>query len=201
MDAIELDRMNEMVASALLGVVFSIGVVYFLHKYPGKPFDYATDRYLETASLKKKDDDVYETSNNDDMAATNYNHNSFNNQNNDDADVAKYIENMNEDDMVRSTKKMQNVFGISEDHVRKAVRQTKEDVRSGGSITDDKFSYSQILDMLVLGAVIAACVYFIDIEAHGVHGDISKVLHALFPLELGTLGVQGETRGGRGGGS
>jgi hypothetical protein len=55
--------------------------------------------------------------------------------------------------------------------------------------------------MLVLGAVIAACVYFIDIEAHGVHGDISKVLHALFPLELSTLGVQGETRGGRGGGS
>ena len=182
-----LEREHEVIASAVLGTIFSIGIIYFLHKYPGKPFDYVNDRYVDNVSLKKKDDDAPEIQDTS-FASTNQ----YNKQNGQDPDLNTYMENLNEDDVVKSTHKMQSVFGISEDNVRTAVRQTKDDLLRGGSLNrDDKFTYSQILDFLVIGGLVCVILYFIDIEAHGVHGDFSKVLQALFPLEFDTLGVGG----------
>ena len=185
-----LEREHELIVSAVLGTIFSIGIIYFLHKYPGQPFDYGNDRYVDNVSLKKKYDDAPEVSADDHYAAVQYN-----TQNNDTNQLNEYVENLNEDDVVMSTQKLQKVFGISEDNVRSAVRQTKDDVRSGRSMNDDGFTYSQLLDFLVMGGIVCTILYFIDIEAHGVHGDISKVLKALFPLEFDTLGVGGRQRG------
>lgn len=186
-----LEREHELIVSAALGMFFSIGIIYFLHKYPGKPFDYVNDRYVDNVSLKKKDDDA------PDIQDTNLDTAQYNTQNGEVTELNTYMKTLNEDDVVKSTRKMQNVFGISEDNVRYAVRQTKEDILNGGSLNDDdRFTYSQILDFLVIASLVCVIVYFIDVEAHGIHGDFSKVLQALFPLEFDTLGVGGGgTRG------
>ena len=135
--------------------------------------------------MKKKDDDAPDTYHDENQL--------YENENNDE-DIKSYMENLNEDDFVRSTRKIQNKFGISEENVRLAVRKTKEDVCHGGHVQDESFSYSQLLDFFVLGCIVCIILYFIDVEAHGIHGDISRILEAIFPSEFNTLGVGGQKR-------
>lgn len=187
-----LEREQELFGSAVLGAVFSLGVIYLLNKYPGRPFDYVNDRYIDSVSHKKKNDDAPDAYNH--QFDADFGENGIKNDEDSLNDVKKYVENIDEDNVVSRSRSIQKVLGISEEDVRDAVRKTKEDVRGGSLVESDGFTLSQLLDIIVIIGMIIACLYFVDMEAHGIHGDLSRVLQALFPQEFETLGISGRKK-------
>jgi hypothetical protein len=158
--------MGDLAWSAAVGLAAGGALLFFLQKFPGKPFKYGASD--DDSSSERIDPNA-----NDEQVIGKKKEYSVN----------EVLETMTEEDVIKKTTKLRKVLGIDEEVVRKAVRKTKDEARSGNSPGDDNHIV-KIADWVVFLILVAAALYFLDISTNG---QVYRVFHGLFPAEFATL--------------
>jgi Fe2+ transport system protein B len=153
--------MEDLVVSSVVGLVVGVALLVLLQRYPGKPFRYDNMKEDEreenetpTTTEKKKEYSVNEV-----------------------------LEEMTEESVIKKTSKLRKVLGIDEEVIRKAVRKTKEEARTG-TVAGDEVNVMRIIDWVVFLILIFGALYFVNI---GTNGQVYRVFHGLFPSEFETM--------------
>eukprot|EP01041_Mallomonas_annulata_P014719 gene14719-31291_t len=162
--------MIDLIISSLIGLILAGGIIIFLSRNPGKPFDYSTGEYI----------DLYSTQNSEKSEGNE------NNENDVGLDLSESIQRISEEDLLKKTASLQKFLGLSEDDIRHAVRKTNKELDTG-IIEQDNVSWSKIFDWILF--IVALCIigYFANKQTNG---DIGRVLAGLFPREFETLGIK-----------
>jgi hypothetical protein len=155
----------DLAVSAAVGVVVGGTLLMLLHRFPGEPFKYdaSGDDQIERKARESEAADSIEKKK--------------------EYSVNEVLEKMTEEDVIKKTTKLRKVLGIDEEVVRKAVRKTKDEARTGVSPGDNNHIV-RITDWAVFLTLIFAGLYFINLSTNG---QVYRVFHGLFPAEFDTL--------------
>lgn len=166
--------MNDLIISSLLGV--GVFIVIF---------------YCNNKSIMKTN------VNNDEEVKDNKNDTNDTNETNEEKELRlknnelldKYLNESNDENLIKKTQFLQKKFGVSEDDIKKAIKQTRNELndKKGFSNMDESISIWKMIDWFVYIVLIFGACYFFNVSTKG---DFGRVLAGMFPREFETLGLK-----------
>jgi Fe2+ transport system protein B len=166
-----LGAMDDLVISSFFGLAVGGTLLALLQRYPGKPFRY--DNMSEEEAKKTEDENETATESSEGSKKKK------------EYSVNEALEAMTEESVIKKTTKLRKVLGIDEEIIRKAVRKTKEEARTGAMVGDE-VSIMRITDWVVFLVIIFGALYFVNVVSNG---QVYRVFHGLFPAEFETLNL------------
>ena len=161
--------MNDLIVSSGLGILLATFIIIYLSHNPGKPFNYSTGESIcedDTSNGNKiKISDPGEIQNEDNKES---------------------IPQLNEDNLVMKSAKIQKVLGLSEDDIRQAVRVTNLQLKSG-KLEQDVFTFAKCFRWLIFIGISVGGMYTLNYYSQG---DFARILSGLFPREFEALGLK-----------
>ncbi len=96
---------------------------------------------------------------------------------------------INEAVFIKKSKKLQELFGVSEAQVHQAIQETNENIsnksiKNGNELNDYEFNWFGLLDTIVFVGFI--CCAFFAINSFS-HGEFGRILLGMFPKEFESL--------------
>jgi len=181
--------MNDLIISSLLGLLLFIVIFYYNNSSIKKTMNDNDNNNNEEV----KDNAMNNTNDND----INNNDNNNNNETNEEKELRlknkelldKYLNESNDEDLIKKTQFLQKKFGISEDDIKKAIKQTRNELnnKTNSINIDESISIWKMIDWIIYIILIFGFCYFFNVSTKG---DFGRVLAGMFPREFETLGLK-----------
>ena len=169
--------MNDLIISSLLGVGLFV-VIFYYNKNSNKKIIHNNEEGKDNKVDNNNDNNKENEETNEEKE--------LKLKNNELLD--KYLNESNDDDIVKKTQFLQKKFGVSEADIKNAIKQTRKDLNDKNSFNmDESISIWKIVDWIVYIILIVAACYFFNVSTKG---DFGRVLAGMFPREFETLGLK-----------
>jgi hypothetical protein len=99
----------------------------------------------------------------------------------------KYLSEDNEEKLIKKTAFLQKKFGIGEDDIKRAIKDTRKDLLNKNHNLEDSLSIWKMVDWFIYLALFCGFCYFFNVSTNG---DFGRVIAGLFPREIETLGLK-----------
>jgi len=98
-----------------------------------------------------------------------------------------YLSEDNEEKLIKKTAFLQKKFGIGEDDIKRAIKDTRKDLLNKNHNLEDSLSIWKMVDWFIYLALFCGFCYFFNVSTNG---DFGRVIAGLFPREIETLGLK-----------
>ena len=169
----------DLLISTVLGVVLFV-VIFYYNNNNNKPTIVKQDEQDTSSSSSSKEDTNNETNEN---------------ETNEEKELRlknkelldKYLSEDNEEKLIKKTAFLQKKFGIGEDDIKRAIKDTRKDLLNKNHNLEDSLSIWKMVDWFIYLALICGFCYFFNVSTNG---DFGRVIAGLFPREFETLGLK-----------
>ena len=166
----------DLLISIVLGVILFVVIFYYNNNSNSKPTIVKQEDTSAAASSSKEEEDT-------------------NNETNEEKELRlknkelldNYLSEDNEEKLIKKTAFLQKKFGIGEDDIKKAIKDTRKDLLNKNHNLEDSLSIWKMVDWFIYLALFCGFCYFFNVSTNG---DFGRVIAGLFPREIETLGLK-----------
>ena len=178
----------DLLISIVLGVLLFIVIFYYNNNNNNKPTIVKQDEQDTSSSSSSSSAAAATSSSSKEEEDTN-------NETNEEKELRlknkelldKYLSEDNEEKLIKKTAFLQKKFGIGEDDIKRAIKDTRKDLLNKNHNLEDSLSIWKMVDWFIYLALFCGFCYFFNVSTNG---DFGRVVAGLFPREIETLGLK-----------